>query len=99
MDSDQTTFSSTLPIIVYTRPEGSDIDWLELDRGPGYFHVPEGHEVRVRIKSIGDEELILLVEELKDVDALRFLDLSENRNVTNTGLIRLQGLQQLPGLT
>lgn len=93
-----TTFSSTLPIIVFSRPEGSDADWQELDRGPGYFGIPEGHEVRVRIKSISDEDLPPLVEELQDVAKLRFLDLSENRNVTNAGLARLKGLPQITGL-
>lgn len=98
MDSEQATFSSSLPIIVYSRPEGSDVDWKDLDRGPGYFRVPEGHEIRVRIKSIGDEELLILVKELQDVEPLRFLDLAENRNVTNTGLARLPGLPRLTGL-
>lgn len=98
MDDHQAAFSSRLPIIVLTRPEGSDEDWQELDRGPGYFWVPEGHEVRVRIKSIGDDDLPPLIEELQDVEQLRFLDLSENRNVTNAGLARLRGLPQLTGL-
>ncbi len=90
-------FSSALPITVLTRPS-ADVDWLELDQGPGYFHVPQGHEVRVRIKSIGDSELIELVQELRDVEELRFLDLSENRNVTNEGLKHLRHLPQLTGL-
>lgn len=99
MDSEPTaSFSSTLPITVYTRPVETGADWQELDRGPGYFSIPAGHEVRVRIKSIADEDLLLLVEELRDVAALRFLDLSENRNVTNEGLARLRGLPQLTGL-
>ncbi len=98
METEPTTFSSTLPIIVYTRLAQAGEDWQELDRGPGYFVVPPGHEVRVRIKSIADEDLLLLVEELRNVAALRFLDLSENRNVTNEGLARLRGLPQLTGL-
>lgn len=98
MTDELTTFSSTQPIIVYTRPTGSDEDWQELDRGPGYFTIPAGHEVRVRIKSISDDDLSPLIEELRDVQGLRFLDLSENRNITNAGLSRLRGLPQLTGL-
>lgn len=98
MEAERTSFSSTLPIIVLIRPAQSGEDWQELDRGPGYFNIPAGHEVRVRIKSINDEDLLVLVEELRGVAALRFLDLSENRNVTNAGLARLRGLPQLTGL-
>jgi hypothetical protein len=98
MSENASSFSSTQPIFVLTRPAGSDQDWQDLDRGPGYFNVPEGHEVRVRIKSIDDQDLHELVKELQDVDSLRFLDLAENRNVTNSGLMRLKGLPQLTGL-
>jgi hypothetical protein len=87
-----------MPVIVLTRPSDTSLDWQELDRGPGYFTVPAGHEVRVRIKGIRDSDLPALVSELQDIEALRFLDLSENRNVTNDGLPRLRGLPQLTGL-
>jgi hypothetical protein len=91
--------SSALPVIVLTRPEAQpDADWQELDRGPGVFHVPEGHVVRVRLKSIDDAGLYALAAELQDVEPLRFLDLAENRNVTNDGLKHLRGLKQLTGL-
>jgi len=92
------SFSSSMPIIVLTRPTDSSEDWQELDRGPGYFTVPDGHEVRVRIKSINDSDLLDLVKELQNLEILRFLDLSENRNITNTGLSRLHNLPQLSGL-
>jgi hypothetical protein len=92
------SFSSALAIFVLTRPADSDADWQEFDRGPGYFAIPADQEVRVRAKSINDEELYELVQELQDVETLRFLDLSENRNVTNIGLARLKALPQLTGL-
>jgi hypothetical protein len=92
------SFSSALPIIILTRPAGTDQDWQELDRGPGYFSIPEDHEVRVRIKSIDDQQLHELIQELQGLEQLRFLDLSENRNVTNSGLARLKALPQLTGL-
>jgi hypothetical protein len=92
----QSTFSSALPIIVYTRPAGrSDLDWQEVDRGPGYFNIQEGWEVGVRLKGIDDRTLAALVKELRPVDMLRFLDLAENRNVTNAGLAELTALPQL----
>jgi hypothetical protein len=91
-------FSSSLPIIILTRPEGSSQDWQEFDRGPGYFDIPADFEVRIRLKSINDEDLLTLVRELEEVEGLRFLDLAENRNVTNTGLGRLKSLPQLVGL-
>ena len=94
----QPRFSSTQPVIVLTRPVEGDAEWQELDRGPGYFAVPDGHEVRVRIKSINDADLYELIQELRDVEDLHFLDLSENRNVTNEGLKHLRLLPQLTGL-
>lgn len=93
-----TQFSSELPVIILARPIGEEIDWQELDRGPGYFRIPVDQEIRVRIKGINDADLNQLVGELQDVQALRFLDLSENRNVTNDGLARLKALPQLTGL-
>lgn len=93
-----THFSSALPVIIYTRPAGEAVDWQEMDRGPGYFNVPAGQEIRVRIKGINDDELGTVIDELKLVSALRFLDLSENRNVTNDGMARLKLLPQLTGL-
>jgi hypothetical protein len=93
-----TRFSSALPVVIYSRPIGQDVDWQEVDRGPGYFHVPAGDEIRVRIKGITDADLTDLVGELQGVQEIHFLDLSENRNVTNEGLVRLKGMPQLTGL-
>lgn len=98
-DHEPVQFSSKFPVIVLSRPANEPgLDWQEVDRGPGYFTVPAGHEIRVRIKGINDRDLYELVEELQDVKELRFLDLSENRNVTNDGLARLKALPQLTGL-
>ncbi len=97
-ENETTHFSSALPVVVLARPAGQELDWQELDRGPGYFHVPAGQEIRVRIKGIDDVALAELAGELQGVPALRFLDLSENRNITNEGLARLKTLPQLTGL-
>lgn len=97
-DDDAIRFSSTLPVIIYARPAGEDIDWQEADRGPGYFSIPAGQEIRIRVKGINDADLHELMNELHDVQALRFLDLSENCNVTNKGLERLKAAPQITGL-
>ena len=89
-------FSSALPIIVYSRPEGrTDLDWHEEDQGPGYFSIAKGNEVGIRIKSIDDAVLKDVVEELQDIAELRYLNLSENRNITNEGMKYLRALPQL----
>lgn len=88
-----------MPIIVLSRLAGQTaIDWQEVDRGPGYFSIPADQEVRIRIKSIDDQQLLTLVKEMEGVEALHFLDLAENRNVTNEGLQHLKVLTQLTGL-
>jgi len=92
----QSTFSSSLPVIVYARPaDRPDLDWQELDRGPGYFYIEDGWEIGIRLKAIDDRVLAGLVEELRSVAMLRSLDLAENRNITNAGLAHLAGLPQL----
>lgn len=93
-----TRFSSTLPVIILTRPMGQTVDWQEFDRGPGFFTVPEDQEIRVRIKGINDDDMPQLARDLQNVAALRFLDLAENRNVTNDGIKYLRSLTQLAGL-
>ena len=95
----QSTFSSALPLIVYARPaDRPDLDWQEIDRGPGYFHLADGLDIGVRMKGIDDRVLGELVKELHPVNRLRFLDLAENRNITNAGLALLGGLPQLTSL-
>lgn len=98
LDDTPTRFSTSLPVVILTRPAGQEVDWQEFDRGPGYFTVPAGQEIRVKMKGIADEDMVGLVRELQGVETLRFLDLAENRNVTNDGLKYLRGLTQLTGL-
>ncbi len=91
-------FSSTFPVEVYTRIIGGEEDWREFDQGPGYFHIPDGHEVMVRIRRIDDRELRGLVKELAECPCITTLNLSENRNVTDAGLAYIQALPQLKSL-
>jgi hypothetical protein len=93
-----TKFSSEFPIIIYQRPAGSQDTWLDFDRGPGIFNPPEGIELNVRIHNIDDRTLLALVNEIKTVPELAFLDLSENRNISDAGLVHLKLLKQLKGL-
>ena len=91
-----TRFSSTFPLVVYTRPvQAVPADWQEFDHGPGIFTIPDGCEVMVRIKNIDDQQLRTLVRELAGFTPLVYLNLSENRKVTNTGLEYLRALDHL----
>lgn len=92
-------FSSSLPVIVYTRPisSGPD-DWRMLDRGPGYFTIPEGEEASVRIHGIDDEGLRQLAQELAGCRAVVDLSLAENRKITDGGLEVLRALNGLSSL-
>jgi hypothetical protein len=101
------TFTTTFPVAVYIRPQrqpgediqySSAIEWQEYDHGPGVINVPDGMEINIRIQRINDDGLRLLVEELADCTALCFLNLSENRNITDAGMVHLRLLPQLTGL-
>jgi hypothetical protein len=81
--------------VFYRQENKQDADWQELDRGPGYFHISPAHEVRIQLKSASDSELQTLVEEISGVEAITSLDLSENRNITDSGIARLKNLPHL----
>ena len=79
------------------RPEGGGSgSWQELDRGPGYFHIPPGMEVGVRIRQSDDENLEEIFEEIRSCGNITHLNISENRKVTDDGL---KGLIDFPHLT
>jgi Leucine-rich repeat (LRR) protein len=93
------SFSSTLPVTVYIRPEDDpSADWQEFDRGPGIFNLPAGAEACIRIRNINDAVLGALVKELSGCTAITCLLLAENRNITNSGLAPLKALPQLTRL-
>jgi len=90
--------ATTLPVVVYSRQRGGDAsedDWREVDRGPGYIKPEPGHEIGLWIKHIDDKILRKLVEEWKECAVLTYLDISENRNITNEGLAVLGDLANL----
>jgi hypothetical protein len=97
-------FSSRFEVVVYTRPTGDapeqwrQEDWRELDRGPGYFTIPAGQIVSVRIHGIDDDALETLVEELAPCKVVLEVSLAENRKVTDAGIACLTGLRQVISL-
>lgn len=93
-----TKFSSSLPIVIYDRPLGSNELWQDFDRGPGIFHPRPAYELNLRIQNIDNHILKDLVAEIVDVPELAFLNLSENRKITDPGLEVLAQLKQLKGL-
>jgi len=95
----ETSFSTTLPIQLLVRPiNAATPDWQELGDGPGDFNIPSGSEAGIRIRSIDDPTLEQLVKEIGGCKAIISLNLSENRNVTSTGLEALKAMRQLTDL-
>ncbi len=90
----ETNFSSTLPIQVLIRPAGAQ-DWQMLDEGPGFFTVPAGHEVAVRLRLGTNALLRTLMYEIAGNPALTYLNLSENRGITDRGLEFLAAAPQI----
>jgi hypothetical protein len=96
----ENSFSSTLEVIIYTRPADTPYDappttWQEFDRGPGFFHLPEDVQAMVRIRTIDDAELETLINDIKNCPAIIALNLSENRKITDRGLEHLKALPHL----
>ena len=88
--------STALDIGIYHRPKGGrDDTWFELDRGPGIITFPEGEEIQVRARLADDTELLALVRELDGLKQVVYLNLSENRSVTDEGLRKVTALNHL----
>ena len=97
--SPENRFSSALPITVSVRPAGGPEEaWRELDRGPGFFTIPPGYEASVRIHNIDDAVLSGLVQELAGCAVVVEVNLSENRKITDRGLLALEAVPQVTSL-
>lgn len=90
---------TNLAVTIFTRPLGQSADeWQELDQGPGRIPIPENCEIYLRARNIDDEELFSLVKVLIDIPHLTYLNLSENRKISDVGLSRLAPLTTLTRL-
>jgi hypothetical protein len=99
MAETEAAFSSSLPIIVYRyQPGQHPAEWREIDRGPGFFHLLPGDQVVVRARTIGDDELETLITEIAGCKAVTFLNLSENRKITDEGMLSMSQISHLTGL-
>lgn len=99
METTPGTFATTLPVLVYQyQPGQPPAEWFELDRGPGIYHPAEGKQLAVRARTIGNDELEVLVKEVAACPQVTFLNLSENRKIDDEGLETLAALKQLTGL-
>lgn len=89
-------FETSLDLWLLIQPTGSELDeWQVYEQGPGRFVIPSGFEACVRIKNIDDLVLLHLVEEVAICPAVVYLNLSENRKITDEGLRRIAGLNLL----
>ena len=93
------TFSSVLPIIVYRyQPGQHPSEWREVDRGPGIFHLDLTDQAVIRARNIDDRGVALLTQEIGARSWITFINLSENRKVTDEGVRLLAELKQITGL-
>lgn len=90
------TFTTTFPAIVYARPRANPpAEWREIDLGPGIIHLPDGEEMGIRLRNIGDGELEQFVNEVQGLASLTMLNLSENRSISDEGMRSLPALSNL----
>jgi Leucine-rich repeat (LRR) protein len=95
----ENSLSTTHEVVILIRPEDQiDSQWQIFDRGPGIFHIPAGMEAGVRIQHINDDTLRQLVQDLLPCLSVHFLDLSENRKVTDQGIEHVGRFTQLTSL-
>jgi hypothetical protein len=93
------TFSTSLPIVVFRYEPGQHpAEWREIDHGPGVIQLAAGDQVVIRARNIGDIELKTLVREISHCKAITFLNLSENRKISDEGIRALAELTHLTGL-
>ena len=91
--------STEQEITLYTIPCGEEsprwLEWQEYDRGPGIFHIPSSLYLGVKAQGLHDRDIRKLTEELLPVENLRYLNLAENRGITNDGMKSIGMLKQL----
>lgn len=99
MDKYKYRLETGLEIVLYTVPCGEEssrwLDWREFDRGPGIFRIPDDVYLGVRAQGLHDAEIRQLAEDLLPVESLRYLNLAENRGISNDGIAAVGKLRQL----
>lgn len=99
MDENNCRFETELDIILYTisREAVSSrwLDWQEYDRGPGIFRIPDDVFLGIRAQGLHDAEIRKLAGDLQSVESLRYLNLAENRGISNDGMSAVGTLRQL----
>ena len=99
MEENEFRLSTEMDIMLYTIPceavSSRWLDWQEYDRGPGIFYIPTDVYLGVRAQGLHDADIRKVVDELKDVENLRYLNLTENRGITNDGMAAVGSLRQL----
>lgn len=95
----QLKYVTTLPIEFYTRdPSSHDTTWHPLEHGPSIIHFEPDHEISIRMRNIDDAILKKLVEEVVEIKQLTYLNLSENRKITDKGCEYISRLSDLSHL-
>ncbi len=94
-----TQFETHLEISVESRPiDQADADWQAYDQGPGIIQLAEGFEYCVRARNIDNNDLAQLCKQLAGCRAVTYLNLAENRKITDEGVVRIAGLPWLTRL-
>lgn len=92
-------FQTQLPISIYSRALGQpETDWQEFDQGPGLINLDQEYEYCVRARNIDDTDLAALCRSLVNCKTVIFINLAENRNVTEIGIAHLASLPWLTRL-
>ena len=88
-----------MPVVVFRYEPGQHpAEWREIDHGPGVIHLTPGEQVVVRARNIDDVELKTLVREISHCKAVTFMNLSENRKITDEGMRALAEMTHLTGV-
>jgi hypothetical protein len=92
-------FSTSLPITLYRFDlTAGEVPWQYYDEGPGYFNLEPGIEFGVQTKYFTDQQLGDLVNDLIGCRQIVYLNLSENRKITDEGILALPMLSNLKNL-
>ena len=90
------SFITTLPITVFIRPLTTP---RQIGRSTntvrGISVLPAEHPLGIRARMLDDDGLQTLVNEIKGLPGLIYLNLAENRRISNEGLQTLKALREL----